>query len=233
MNKTLPEVEDFCRSIADVAVPDDRTVVIAPSFPFLGQASTLCAENGIEIAAQDVHYADSGAFTGEVSCAQLKSVGCSYIIIGHSERREFFGEKDGFLNKKVHAALNSDLTPIFCVGETAEQRKAERHQEVIIEQIQLGLAELSQEELRHVVIAYEPIWAIGTGNTATEADVAEIHSTIRTLLPAETPIIYGGSVNPENAQQLFLIEQVDGFLVGSASLDPVSFKAICTVSKNK
>jgi len=204
-------------------------IVICPSFLELGSAVTATRGTSIQVGAQNLHWAKEGAFTGEVSAARIRASGCSHVIIGHSER-EYFGETNHSVLKKTVAALDAGLIPIVCVGER-EKKNAEA---VLTEQFRCSLGALEDGQFARIVIAYEPVWAIGTGNTATPEDAANAHRFIRALVNGRfgaeaafnVRILYGGSVKPENAKELRAQPEIDGFLVGGASLDPVSFASI-------
>lgn len=219
------------RELADVA---DRDVVLFPPFPFLADVCDVLENSPIEVGAQNVHPEPQGAFTGEVSAPMLASVGCRWAIIGHSERRDLFGEKDSFLNQKLRGALAAGLRPILCVGEHLEERDAGRAAEVVAGQVRACLEGFNAEDMENVTIAYEPVWAIGTGRTATPAQANEMHAMIRGLLgelfgrptAAATRILYGGSVKPSNAQTLMAEADIDGALVGGASLKVEDFVRI-------
>lgn len=209
-------------------------IIVAPPFTALASVSSTIASSNIRLAAQDVYWEDSGAFTGEVSAPMLKDVGCDYVIIGHSERRQFFGETNESVNQKVKAALAHDLKPIICVGEQLEERESRQTEGVIENHVTGGIADLSATDLLSCVIAYEPVWAIGTGKTATPDQAQAVHNFIRGLLAAvysaeiasRIRIQYGGSVKPENASELMAQRDVDGALVGGASLEAESFAEI-------
>jgi triosephosphate isomerase len=210
------------------------TVALVPPFVYLGAVVKAVSRSDIAVGAQDMFYEQNGAFTGEISALMLKDIGCTYALCGHSERRHIIGETDELVNKKVTAAINGGLLPIFCVGELMEQRRAGETVEVVTRQIQNGLAGLSPEKLSAVTIAYEPVWAIGTGVTATSQQAQEVHALIRKLLDEMydaqsaqgTRILYGGSVKPSNAADLMRQQDVDGLLVGGASLNENDFVAI-------
>jgi len=206
-------------------------VIICPPFTSLETANALLKGTEISLGAQNMYYAESGAYTGEISAQMLKSVGCEYVIIGHSERRTIFKETDEIINLKLKAAIKNNLKPIFCIGETLEEREKGVTFKIIQHQINIGLQNISEEELKEVIIAYEPVWAIGTGKNATPEQAQEVHHFIRELITksfslnaAENLIIqYGGSVKPENAGILMSQPDIDGALVGGACLDPESF----------
>lgn len=209
-------------------------VVVAPPFISLEAVKTLIKDTDIKLGAQNMHSVDSGAFTGEVSADMLKSVGCEYVILGHSERRTIFGESDEFINQKVKQALKNNLTPILCCGESLEERENGTTFKVVEQQIKTCLNNLCEEEIKNTVIAYEPIWAIGTGKTATPEQAQEVHEFIRNLLEKltsvetaqEITIQYGGSVNAKNAKDLLSKPDIDGALVGGACLKADSFREI-------
>jgi triosephosphate isomerase len=210
------------------------TVAVCPPFVYLQAVAKTLSASSIGVGAQDIYYEAKGAFTGEVSAAMLKDIGCTYVLCGHSERRHVIGEIDELINKKVAAVISGGLLPILCVGELLSERKASQTDEVITRQIKKGLAGLSAEKASAVTIAYEPVWAIGTGLTATPEQAQEVHSLIRQLLAKmyskqlaqEIRIQYGGSVKPETAAELMQEEDVDGLLVGGASLKADDFLAI-------
>lgn len=209
-------------------------VIICPPFTSLTEAKKLIEGSVIKLGAQNMYYEDSGAFTGEISAAMLKSVGCEYVILGHSERRTIFGERDEMINKKIRKAISEKLKPIFCVGETLEEREKDVTEKVIKKQIEKGLKDITPDEILDVIIAYEPVWAIGTGKTATPAQAQEVHHFIRKLLANMyskdfanlITIQYGGSVKPENARELLSQKDIDGALVGGACLKADSFIGI-------
>jgi len=209
-------------------------IVLCPPFTALSEVSEVVAESNIALGGQDIFWEDEGAFTGEVSGRMLKDAGCAYVVIGHSERRQFFGETDDSVNKKIKAALRHGLTPIVCVGETLAQREKGLTFKVLDDHVQNGLKGLAEEEVSRIVIAYEPVWAIGTGKTATPAQAQEAHKYIREnliqLYTEDTAegirIQYGGSVKPESITELMGQPDVDGGLVGGASLKVDSFAEI-------
>jgi triosephosphate isomerase (TIM) len=238
MNKAANDAASLAQELAvQVRMAPDPTVdtIIAPAFPFL----VPCARNingvpGMFVAAQNCHQNNEGAFTGEVSVPMIASTGATHVIVGHSERRTLFGETDSVLNEKLHAVLNGGLTPIFCVGETLAERNAHQQATVIERQLETTLCKLSNEQLQKTIIAYEPVWAIGTGVTASPEQAQEMHALIRNFIAnhyghavAETiSILYGGSCNPTNAAGLFSCPDVDGGLIGGASLKAGDFMAI-------
>lgn len=212
----------------------DREMLIAPPYPVLSVVAARLAGSAFLLSAQDLHWEDKGAYTGAVSGPMLRSVGCSHVIVGHSERRQLFGETDDSVARKITAALRNELTPIVCVGETLAEREAAQTLVVIERQVRGGLANLSVPDLQRLVIAYEPVWAIGTGRVATPEQAQEVHQAIRGILrdlaaapvAAATRILYGGSVKPDNVDELMRQPDVDGALVGGASLDADSFARI-------
>ena len=235
LNNTISVAVDLTTSIKElVAGVIGVEIIVAPSFTALDAVSEVINDSNIFLAAQDVYWEDNGAYTGEVSAPMLKDVGCEYVIIGHSERRQYFGETNESVNKKAKAALSHGLKPIICVGEHLEDREAGRTETVIQNHIIGGIADLSDSQLLSSVIAYEPVWAIGTGKTATPMQAQEVHSFIRKLLSeahsdeiaSQIPIQYGGSVKPENVTELMAQSDVDGALVGGASLQAESFAKI-------
>ncbi|GAB6282630.1 MAG: triose-phosphate isomerase [Ignavibacterium sp.] len=215
-------------------------VIICPPFTSLQIANSLIKDSNIKLGAQNMFYEESGAFTGEISAPMLKSVGCEYVILGHSERRAIFGEPDDLINKKIKKAIDSSLKPIFCVGETLEEREKGITFDVINRQIVEGLKNISVDEINNVIIAYEPVWAIGTGKNATPQQAEEVHIFIRNLIKKiyneeisnQIVIQYGGSVKPENAKDLLSQPNIDGALVGGACLKADSFAKIIKATEN-
>ena len=212
----------------------DREVVIAPPFTALEAVGQAIAGSRIRLAAQNVHWEPKGAFTGEIAVGMLREAGCSHVILGHSERRQLFGETNETVNRRLHAALAAGLIPIVCVGETLEEREADATAAVIARQIESGLTGVRSDQLAGCIIAYEPVWAIGTGRTATPGQAQEVHHAIRRHLvglASETTaerirILYGGSVKPDNIDTLMAEPDIDGALVGGASLDAAGFSRI-------
>lgn len=235
MNKTPQEANALAQGVVDgVADFDAVDVVLAPTAICIPGVEAITAPSAVGVAAQNMHYAASGAFTGELSAQMLTGAGCAYVILGHSERRQFFGETDEGVNQKVHAALAAGLTPIVCFGETLGQRQSGQTTDRVTFQVTSALIGLSKEDAAKVVLAYEPIWAIGTGHTATPEQAQEVHATLRTLLgdlyDADLAdlvrIQYGGSVKPANVDDLINQPDIDGALVGGASLKADSFVAL-------
>jgi triosephosphate isomerase len=239
MNKTVEEAERFLAEFLP-RVPEGPEVVVCPPFTALKATVEHCAQSRVRVAAQNMHEEPEGAFTGEVSAPMLLELGVDGVILGHSERRQYFGESDEALARKVPAALRAGLDPILCVGENESQRDSDETEGVLTRQIGADLADVPDDRLGEVVIAYEPIWAIGTGNTATPEQAQEAHALIRGLIRARSAeeaeairILYGGSVKPDNAAELISQTDVDGALVGGASLDPDDFAAIVAAAADQ
>jgi triosephosphate isomerase len=240
MHKTAAEAAEVVRRLLALAPPaNGAEAVLAPPFTALDAvARTLAGSPRFALGAQDVHWEDQGPFTGEVSAPMLAAAGCRYVIVGHSERRQQFGERDDAINKKIRAALRHGLTPILCVGELSSDRDAGRTDAVVSAQLSGGLAGIAAHELSRVVLAYEPVWAIGTGRAATAEQAAAVHRTLRRTLEAGWDrgasdgirILYGGSVTPNNIAELAAVPEIDGALVGGACLDPESFATILAFS---
>jgi len=240
MHKTVAEAVVFARQLKELApCCADRDVLVAPPFTALSAVAETLRGTGIHTAAQNLHEAPQGAFTGEVSAAMIAEVGCDYAIIGHSERRTLFGEDDARINRKIVAAFERDLKVIFCIGETLQEREAELTSAVVERQLKEGLKALRIDDIRHLVIAYEPVWAIGTGKTATPGQAEEVHAFIRSLMARlyskgaadALAILYGGSVKPDNMVELMAQPNVDGGLIGGASLDFDSFARMVMYDK--
>ncbi|MBF0525865.1 MAG: triose-phosphate isomerase [Deltaproteobacteria bacterium] len=235
MHKTIKETLDLITGIkAGLQGNEAADVLVAPPFTALSAAAGAVQGSNILLAGQNLHQEPSGAYTGEVSGQMIRDTGATHVIIGHSERRQYFGETDGLVNLKTRAALAAGLIPIFCLGETLEEREAGRTFEVLARQLEGGLKEFSTAEAAKIIIAYEPVWAIGTGKTATNDQAQEVHYFLRDLLgkifekrlASDTRILYGGSVKPDNAADLLACPDVDGALVGGASLKADSFLGI-------
>ena len=235
LNKTIAEAVELASGIKKEA--DGITnvdIVVCPVFTALSEVSKVVGGSNVGLGAQDLYWEDSGAFTGEISSPFLKDAGCQYVIIGHSERRQYFGETNETVNNKVKAALAAGLIPIVCVGENLEQREADKAFDVVKDHIENSLKGFSADEMKKIIVAYEPVWAIGTGKTASPEQAQEIHAFIRGLLKemhndsvAESMRIqYGGSVKPENAKELMGQKDIDGALVGGAALKVDSFLGI-------
>lgn len=235
MNTTVAEGVELAKAVSAKApeVPSSVKLIIAPPFTHLVPVADAIKGSGIGLSAQNCADKEKGAYTGEVAADMLVSAGCSYTILGHSERRQYYGETDAKLVEKVKLAIAHGLSPIFCVGENLEEREAGRHFEVVTEQVKNVLYTLSAEDMAKVVIAYEPVWAIGTGKTATAEQAQEIHACIRKVvaekfgsLAEEITILYGGSCKPSNAKELFACPDIDGGLIGGAALKADDFIAI-------
>ena len=239
MNMLPSEAIEFIEGIAPLVKNSEAEIILCVPYTDLFYSLLTAQNTNIKIGAQNMHWEESGAYTGEVSGEMLKCIGVEYVIIGHSERRQYFNETDETVNKKVKAALRNDLKPIVCVGETLEQREAGKTEEVITSQTKLALEGLTEEQVQNTIIAYEPIWAIGTGKTATAADannsIKDIRNEIRKNYGqniAENVIIqYGGSVKASNAKELFSTSDIDGGLVGGASLKVEEFANIVNYNK--
>lgn len=237
MNKTFQEAEDLLNDIAEGLDEIESTgveVILCVPFPYLELAGDIAEDSRFMVGAQNIHDCDAGAYTGEVSAPMLKSLKIDITIIGHSERRKYFGESNAFLKSKVDTALRNELCPIFCCGEVLPEREAGKHFEVVKTQLEESLFHLSPKELQQVIIAYEPVWAIGTGVNATPEQAQEMHAAIRSWvrekygddLANEINILYGGSCNAKNAGVLFTQPDVDGGLIGGASLKSEEFLSI-------
>ncbi|MDD2963159.1 MAG: triose-phosphate isomerase [Bacteroidales bacterium] len=235
MNKTFGEAEELIDEIADQLskkpVNSDVQIIICPPFPYLEMIRDLSEECDIQVGAQNLSQFEAGAYTGEVSAAMLSSMQIGYCIIGHSERRQYFGETDEIIAAKIKQALNEDIFPIFCCGENLTERESGRHFEVVQKQVEAALSDLPADKAYMIIIAYEPVWAIGTGKVASPEQAQEMHAFIRKLVAykfgeefAENlSILYGGSCNPSNAAELFKQPDVDGGLIGGASLKAADF----------
>ncbi len=235
MNKTVGEAINFIRELKGLLSGiNDVEIVVAPPFTALFAVGKELHGSSIKLSAQNLHWEEKGAYTGEISPLMLKELDCKYVIIGHSERRQYFGESDEIVNRKIKAAFKNGIKPIFCIGETLMERESGETFNVIKRQLESGLKDIKEEEIGEMVIAYEPVWAIGTGRTATPNQAEEVHSFIRerleTLFSKEISekvrIQYGGSVTPENIKRLMQQANIDGALVGGASLSAESFSRI-------
>ncbi len=234
MHKTATEAVMLARALKE-AFPDpgDRDIVIAPPFTALGAVGAILKEAPVLLAAQNMYWEEKGAYTGEIAPAMLIDAGCDFVILGHSERRNLFGETDEMVNRKVRAALKAGLRPIFCIGETLEQRKTGVTFRILEQQIKEGLNKVESGDIRQVAVAYEPVWAIGTGETARPSQAQEVHRFIRETVmslggeeSSQVVIMYGGSVNPENIGPLMDQPDINGALVGGASLKLETFADI-------
>lgn len=234
MNKTISEAASLIEQLKPMIKGASCDVVVCPTFLSLPLVVELCKGTEIKVGAQNMHFEDEGAFTGEISPKMLKELGVEYVIIGHSERRQYFNETDETVNKKLKAAFSHDITPILCVGESLEERELEITKEVLAKQIKLDLTGLSKEQVERLVIAYEPIWAIGTGKTATADDANNTIGFIRSVVSElygcdvsdKVRIQYGGSVKPSTIKEQMAMEHIDGGLIGGASLKASDFAAI-------
>ena len=242
MNKTLSETRAYAEEIKPMlGKPKWCEVVLCVPYVNIPAAVRLFKESRIAIGAENCHYESTGAYTGEVSAEMLKELGVKYVIIGHSERRAYYNETDFTVNKKVHAALEAGLYPIVCVGESLEQRELDVTMELIAYQVKAALAGVPADKMRHVVIAYEPIWAIGTGKTATAEQAGEVCSNIRAAIRGlygarvarSVTIQYGGSMNPKNAAELLAQPDIDGGLIGGAALKPEQFVDIINAANQE
>lgn len=231
LGTAVPFVAELKEKLKDIA---DRDILLVPPYPFLQPIRSVTRGSNLLLGAQNLFWEDEGAFTGEVSPLMLKGVGCSHALIGHSERRQYFGETDETVNKRIKAALKHGLFPVVCIGETLEQREEKRTFDVLDTQMQGGLRDLTAGDMQKITIAYEPVWAIGTGKTATPELAEEVHSHIREKIKgifdqgtaSGARILYGGSVKPENIDELMAKDNIDGALVGGASLKTDAFERI-------
>jgi triosephosphate isomerase (TIM) len=236
LQSALNLTQDLLHGYAAAVPGADVQVILGVPAPYLHTVANVVAGHApFAVAAQNMHQAASGAYTGETSATMLRSVACGHVILGHSERRQYFGETDELLASKVQAALAADLTPIFCIGETLEEREADQTFEVVARQMQVALGQRTAAEAELMILAYEPVWAIGTGKTASPEQAQEVHAFLRGWMrqqwgeatAATVPILYGGSVSAANAAQLFACADIDGGLVGGASLKAADFLTIC------
>ena len=231
LNGTIDLISNLAKSLNNSEICD---IIICPPFTTLSEANSQIKNTVIKLGAQNMYFENEGAYTGEISAKMIKSVGCEFVILGHSERRAIFNESNSLINKKIKKAISSGLKPIFCVGESLEQREKGVTKEIIKTQVTEGLKDISSEEIKTLIIAYEPVWAIGTGRNATPEQAQEVHEFIRSLIKenysqeiADNMIIqYGGSVKPDNAKDLLSQKDIDGALVGGASLKADSFLGI-------
>jgi triosephosphate isomerase len=234
MYKTAGESEAFVRAFLPlVAGVAGVEIVLAPPFPSIAAVAGLARGAGVGVASQNVHFENEGAFTGEVSPRMVADAGATHCVVGHSERRQYFAETDDSVNRKVRAAVAAGLTPILCLGETLAERESGKTFDVVLRQLRGGLAGIPAADAPKIVVAYEPVWAIGTGKTATPAQAQEVHAFLRRSLvelwgtaAASVRLLYGGSVKPDNIAELMAKEDIDGALVGGASLSPESFAKI-------
>lgn len=240
MNKNRNEVIDFLEKVADYDFGEKNKVVIIPQNPYLFLFEEKLRYSKVEYGVQNVHHEMNGAFTGELSYRAALDFGARYAIIGHSERREIFNECDDFISKKMESLVKTNIQPIFCIGEDLNTRNENNYKNHLMRQIREGLKRLHKDELKRIIIAYEPIWAIGTGVTATPDQVEETHKFLRKFLTIEygevgkdIPLLYGGSVKPANVKELALAQCVSGFLIGGASLQPETFIKINDILNGK
>jgi triosephosphate isomerase len=242
MHKTPLEGQSFVGEVKNRLLDKEEVkVIFCPPFTSLFSMVDILKNTPFGLGAQNVHWEPTGAFTGEISVDMLKACSVNYVIVGHSERRHVFGEPDDWINKKVHAVLRGSMIPLFCIGETLDERKTGQTTAVLASQLRKGLKDVSPEQMESVVVAYEPVWAIGTGENASVQQVQEAHQSIRTILKTlysaelsqKIPVLYGGSVKPGNTLELIQADGVDGFLIGGASLKVDSFcEIIQTVGKH-
>lgn len=238
MNKTVEESVTFVRDLLKNFKLFKNEVIICPTFLSLDAMREICLKNGIKLGAQNCHFERNGAFTGEISAEMLNNLGVEYVILGHSERRNYFCENDEIINKKVKAAINSDLKVILCIGETWDQRNNGQKLDVLKNQLKLDLKDLSSEMLNKIIIAYEPVWAIGTGKIVTQNEISEVSHNIEKFISSEFktsfkfPFIYGGSVDASNVDKFLSLSCVDGALIGGASLSADKFANIINISEN-
>jgi triosephosphate isomerase len=235
MHKTVGESEALVKALLDgLGSVSEREVAVCPPFTALAAVGSLLQGQPVALGAQDVYFEQQGAYTGAISPLMLKDLGCTYVIVGHSERREYFHDDDAAVNRKLKAVLANGMRPIMCVGETKPQRDAGNAESIVVRQVEAGLADITAEQMNEIVIAYEPIWAIGTGDTATPADAQAMHAAIRKTLTnlygeataSGVRIQYGGSVKPNNVDELMAQPDIDGALVGGASLKAEDFLRI-------
>ena len=234
MNQTASQTKDYMVDLVAAVKESKCEIVVCPPFTSLSKAKSICKKTNVALGGQNFHYEESGAHTGEISAPMLKELGVTYVIVGHSERRKEFGETNQIVNKKIKSAMKNNLKVVFCVGESLTQRNTGKTESVLKTQIEQGLEGLYENELDNVIIAYEPIWAIGTGKVATEKQIAEVMALIRRIIKENFSakaanhilIVYGGSVNKQNSKKIFATKGVDGALVGGASLDVAHFVEI-------
>lgn len=240
MNKGPSSARKLLENITDKVTrsPDNVDILVCPPSISITEAKSLTRDTDIQVGVQHVHYEGEGAFTGEISTAMVREANATHVIVGHSERRQYFGETDATVNKRVKKVIGDELVPIICVGESLEQRQKERHHSVVLNQVKAALNGVKTESARDIVIAYEPVWAIGTGETATPEQAREMHKLIRDDLKEKfnedvaenVQIVYGGSMKPHNAEELLGQSDVDGGLIGGASLKADSFSEIIKIA---
>lgn len=240
MNLDKGAAVELARGIAQQAADASCEIAVCPPFVYLDAVGSVLADSNVGLGAQNMYHEAKGAFTGEISSGMLLDVGCKYVILGHSERRHVLGETDAQINQKVHVAMTAGLVPIVCVGETLDEREANQTEEVVRRQFEGSLSGLTAEQMQQLVIAYEPVWAIGTGKVATPAQAEAVHADLRRLMESRynsdvsgvVRIQYGGSVKPDNAAELLSQPNIDGALVGGASLKVDSFLGILQAAKS-
>ena len=232
MNMTIREGKKFLDQIGTIRTRN--TVIIFPPYTALAALAGEFSRHGIGYGPQNFHQADSGAYTGEIAIPMIKELGCDYLLVGHSERRQYYNETDSSINRKVLKGLAAGFSVMICIGESLQQRRKGSWKSVLKEQLEAGLKGVTKQELGSVLIAYEPVWAIGTGESASAEQIAETHQYLKGVIKGnfgrDAPLLYGGSVNEKNASDIGKIEGVDGFLIGGASLNPDKFKAIIDIS---
>lgn len=239
MNNTIAQTEALLKDLKPLVVDADCEVVVCAPFTSLAKAIELTKNSNIAVGAENVHWAEKGAFTGEISAEMLTELGVKYVIIGHSERRQYFNETDETVNKRVKAALAAGLKPIICIGETLAEREGGKVEEVLVRQTTGAFADIDAKELKNIVIAYEPVWAIGTGKTATSQQANDTIKIVRDTIAKlygkseadKMRIQYGGSMNPKNAKELMAMEEIDGGLIGGASLKALDFSQVVKYNK--
>ena len=240
MHKNAEETEDLINHLIEIVPAESTTrIIVAPTFTNLASAADHLEFINIDVAAQNMHQAEGGAYTGEISAGMLQSIGVNMVILGHSERREMFHETDSIIASKVSTAMKHEMEVIFCFGEQLKDRKDQNYKNIVEHQLRDGLFHLEANDFARIILAYEPVWAIGTGETATPEQVQEMHAFIREVIRQKygrdvaenLSILYGGSVKPDNAAELFGKEDVDGGLIGGAALDAKSFAAIVAAAK--
>ena len=239
MNNTITQTEALLKDLKPLVVDADCEVVVCAPFTSLAKAIELTKNTNIAVGAENVHWAEKGAFTGEISAEMLTELGVKYVIIGHSERRQYFNETDETVNKRVKAALTAGLKPIICIGETLAEREGGKVEEVLVRQTTGAFADIDAKELKNIVIAYEPVWAIGTGKTATAQQANDTIKIVRDTIAKlygkseadKMRIQYGGSMNPKNAKELMAMEEIDGGLIGGASLKALDFSQVVKYNK--
>jgi len=241
MHKSPEESKEFVEGLLSKLLDKESVgVILCVPFTSLFHISELLKDEPVGFGAQNMHWEEQGAYTGEISPVMLNSTGCEYVTLGHSERRQYYNETDETVGKKVHSALEHNLKPIVCIGESLEQREADKVEEVLSRQLSGGLGDLSEDQMSEVIVAYEPVWAIGTGVNATPEQAVEAHKFIRTWLDENiasgvgqsTTVLYGGSMKPANAETLLTNDDIDGGLIGGASLKVDSFVELVSIAKN-